>query len=138
MAAALASAAPALGHAPGCQTRRCDRHAGHLWLKHHPFTGYVVEGKVSTFGWLTGDSEGRTADGGTTARPCIALWDRSTLGRWFRVTILGHTARLLHCDTGPAPWTGRSIDVTGVGAQALGFSPSAFPTDAHGIARELR
>jgi hypothetical protein len=102
------------------------------------FTGYRVEGRVSTFGYLTGDSEGTTADGGTTARPCIAIRDPSTLGRWFDVEVLGHHARLLHCDTGPAAWTGRAIDVTGLGDRALGFSPAAFPTGAWGVARELR
>lgn len=30
------------------------------------------------------------------------------------------------------------IDVTGVGDQALGFDPGGFPTDAYGVARELR
>jgi hypothetical protein len=102
------------------------------------FTGYIVEGRVSTFGWLTGDSEGSTADGGNTMRPCIALYENWSLDHWFQVTINGHTARLLHCDVGPAPWTGRRIDVTGRGDQALGFSPSAFPTGSWGVARELR
>jgi hypothetical protein len=102
------------------------------------FTGYAVSGKVSTFGYLTGDSEGTTADGGTTRRPCIALRDDATLGRYFEVTIRGHRARLIQCDYGPAPSTGRAIDVTGLGDKALGFSPSSFPTDAYGVARELR
>jgi hypothetical protein len=103
------------------------------------FTGFVVRGRVSTFGYLTGDSEGQTADGGNTDRPCIALWGSpSTLDRWFLVMINGHHARLLHCDVGPAPWTGRRIDVTGVGDLALGLSPSRFPTDSYGVARELR
>lgn len=102
------------------------------------FTGYVVSGRTSTFGYLTGDSEGQTADGGTTRRPCIALRDSSTLDHWFLVTILGHHARLLHCDVGPAAWTGRAVDVTGMGDEALGFSPSAFPTGAWSVARELR
>lgn len=108
--------------------------------RHHggPYTGYVVEGPTSTFGYLTGDSEGTTADGGTTARPCIALRDPSTLGHSFRVTVLGHSARLLHCDTGPAAWTGRAIDITGMGDEALGLSPTAYPTGAWGRARELQ
>ena len=113
-------------------------HQQHHKAHRSVFTGYRVEGRVSTFGWLTGDSEGQTADGGTTARPCIALWNRTGMDRWFRVTIDGHTANLLHCDTGPAPWTGRSIDVTGVGDEHLGFSPTGFPTDSWGVARELR
>ena len=104
-------------------------------LAHSP--GLTVEGRVSTFGYLTGDSEGETADGGTTRRPCIALRDDRTLDHWFRVTILGHTARLLQCDWGPAAWTGRAIDVTGLAAEALSFSPTAFPTGAWGVAREL-
>lgn len=98
----------------------------------------MVEGRVSTFGYLTGDSEGQTADGGTTARPCIAIRDDATLGRWFQVTIYGHHARLLHCDWGPSESTGRSIDVTGLGDEALGFSPMGFPTEAWGRAAELR
>jgi hypothetical protein len=101
------------------------------------YTGYVIEGRASTFGYLTGDSEGTTADGGTTARPCIAIRDDSTLDHWFEVTIDGHHARLLHCDYGPAESTGRSIDVTGMGDEALGFSPTAFPTEAWAVAREL-
>lgn len=87
---------------------------------------------------LTGDSEGQTADGGTTNRPCIAILARRGLGHLFHVTILGHHARLLQCDIGPASWTGRMIDVTGVGDLALGFSPGSFPTDSYGVARELR
>ncbi|MGH2878963.1 MAG: hypothetical protein ACRDK4_05065 [Solirubrobacteraceae bacterium] len=102
------------------------------------FTGYVVEGRTSTFGYLTGDSEGQTADGGNTARPCIAIRNDLTLDHWFEVTILGHHARLLDCDWGPASFTGRSIDVTGEGDRALGFNPSSFPTGAWGVARELR
>lgn len=98
----------------------------------------MVEGKVSTFGALTGDSEGPTADGGNTNRPCIAIRNDSTLGRYFEVTILGHRARLLHCDYGPAERTGRVIDVTGMGDLTLGFSPTGFPTEAQGVARELR
>lgn len=110
----------------------------HIWLKHHRYTGYVVSGKTSTFGALTGDSEGQTADGGSTNRPCIAIRDDSTLGHWFDVTVNGHHARLLHCDWGPAESTGRSIDITGVGDEALGFNPSSFPTESEGIAREIR
>ncbi len=113
------------------------------------YTGYVVEGRVSTFGWLTGDSEGSTADAGycryrreaycgTTRRPCIAIRNDGTLDHWFEVTIQGHHAKLLDCDWGPAEWTGRVIDVTGLGDEALGFSPANFPTGAWGVARELR
>jgi hypothetical protein len=101
------------------------------------FTGYRVEGRVSTFGYLTGDSEGTTADGGTTRRPCIAIRNDATLDHWFLVEVLGHRARLIQCDYGPGILS-RAIDITGLGDEALGFSPSAFPTGAVGVARELR
>ncbi len=106
------------------------------WHRRGPFTGYVVSGTVSTFGPpLEGPSQ--TADGGSDNRPCIALQDASTLGRWFRVTIQGHAADLLHCDSGPYA-NGRSIDVTGAGAYAMGLNPYSFPTDSNGTAQELR
>lgn len=103
--------------------------------------GLVVRGRTSDFGYLTGDSEGSTADGGTTDRPCIAIRDDSTLDHWFRVGVYvdgrWHRARLLHCDWGPGIST-RAIDITGRGVEALGLSPSDYPTEAPGIAQELR
>jgi hypothetical protein len=127
-------------HHDRCHALRGARHWGctHRWHAKPRLTSFVIEGRVSEFGYLTGDSEGSTADGGNTARPCIAIRDDATLGRWFRVTVLGHTATLLHCDWGPAAGTGRAIDITGLGAERLGFSPSSFPTEAWGVARELR
>jgi hypothetical protein len=122
-------------------------HHRHHRVHHNPYTGYVVEGRVSTFGYLTGDSEGTTADGGSTARPCIAVREDRTLGHRFIVTLyrrsdrrvqISRSATLLHCDWGPAAFTGRSIDVTGLGDRALGFSPTSFPTEAWGVARELK
>lgn len=121
----------------------CDRAWGrrHHWHPKPRFTGYVVEGATSTFGALTGDSEGQTADGGTTNRPCIAIRDDSTLDHWFlvEVDVAGqwHRARLLHCDWGPGILS-RAIDITGVGDLALGLSPTGYPTGAFGRARELR
>lgn len=32
----------------------------------------------------------------------------------------------------------RAIDITGIGDEQLGFSPWSFPTEAPGVARELR
>lgn len=127
----------------------------HHHHRHRPttYTGFVVEGGVSTFGYLTGDSEGKTADGGYTNRPCIAIRDESTMDHWFEVTlytskgshrVIGHSARLLHCDWGPNEGTGREIDITGEGDYALGLSPYGFPTTVigrtytWGVAREVR
>lgn len=98
----------------------------------------MVEGRTSTFGWPSESSAGRTADGGTTERPCIAIRDDATLDHWFEVTVDGRHARLFQCDWGPAEWTGRAIDITGLGVEALGFSQEAYPTEAVGVARELR
>lgn len=135
----------AAGHAPAHK-----HHVKHHRRHHSRYTGYVVEGRTSTFGYLTGDSEGSTADAGRgglpkgfeswrgTARPCIATRASSKLDHWFEVTVRGHHAKLLDCDWGPASWTGRAIDITGLGDQALGFSPSNYPTEAWGVARELR
>jgi hypothetical protein len=118
-------------------------HAGHPAKRHHVHHHrrhrhrivFRVRGRTSVFGALTGDSSsGTTADGGSTDRPCIALRTDAYMDRWFRVTVAGHTARLLHCDYGPAAWTGRSIDITGRGALALGFSPTHYPTGAWGTA----
>jgi hypothetical protein len=99
-------------------------------------TGYVVTGGVSTFGPPL-DPAGTTADGGSDTRPCIALKDTSTLDHMFRVTINGHTADLLHCDSGPYAGN-RQIDVTGAGAYAMGLDPYNFPTDSIGTAQELK
>lgn len=112
----------------------------------------MVAGYVSEFGVGTpGDgSLGETADGGTTARPCIAILEDRTLDHWFIVTlyssrgghVIGHPAKLLHCDYGPASFTGRAIDVTGAGVRALGLDPGSFPTSppagTWAVARELR
>jgi hypothetical protein len=128
-------------HAPGCRSHRCDAHAYQLWLKHNPYTGYVVEGRTSTFGYLTGDRQIRpTADGSAlaTEQPCIAIRNDATLDHYFDVMVRGRHARMIQCDYGPAGSTGRAIDVTGPGDELLGFSPTAFPTEAWGVARELR
>jgi hypothetical protein len=116
-----------------------DHRRRSLWLARRAqatFTGYVVSGGVSTFGPPT-DTLGTTADGGTDSRACIALKDTATLGRLFLVTIAGHRADLLHCDSGPYAGD-RQIDVTGAGAYAMGLDPYSFPTDSYGTAQELR
>lgn len=51
---------------------------------------------------------------------------------------LSRHVRILHCDYGPARWTGKRIDITGLGVLALGYSPGSYPTGVWGVARELR
>src|SRR5579875_543083 len=101
------------------------------------YTGFVVEGPTSVFGAGTGDAAGTTADGGSTDRPCIALRSEATLDHWFLLSVEGRSLRVIQCDIGPAAWTGRAIDITGVAASEMGFDPLAYPTGAWGVAREL-
>lgn len=151
-AASAGHVAPA-AHRCTCSSRQ-RLHQLHRRHRRSRFTGYAVSGRTSTFGWPLegGWSGGITADSGyctyrgeahcgTTRRPCIAIRNDLTLDHWFLVTVWyhgrAHVARLLQCDYGPGiMW--RSIDITGMGDEALGFSPWSYPTEAWGVARELR
>jgi hypothetical protein len=87
---------------------------GNATHQHHPT---IIAGKISTFG-PPGEGAGTTASGASSAQPGIALWGHSdTLGRHYCVTLYRGAlhAVLEHIDVGPAPWTGRKIDVTGAG-----------------------
>jgi phage-related protein len=120
-------------------------------------TGGIFRGAVSTFG-PPGEAAGTTAYGGTDDAPGIAInpgpgtgdWNSalaiSLAKKWFDVSIGSHKARLQVIDKGPSavaqsgPYAGhvRTIDVTGRGAQAMGYSVGAggigFPTDSPGVA----
>lgn len=135
------------GHGLKRRCLPCDRAWGkrHHWHPPRRFTGYVVEGRTSTFGYLTGDKQIRpTADGSAAAteQPCIAIRNDATLDHRFLVEVDSggrwHRARMIQCDYGPATSTGRAIDITGPGDELLGFSPTGYPTEAFGRARELR
>lgn len=59
----------------------------------------------------------------------IALPSNKTLGQWFDVTGPdGKVHRLQQTDTGPARWTGKSIDISAAAADQMGYSPKNFPT----------
>ena len=81
---------------------------------------------------------GVTALGTPTARGGIAVYRYSTLGGWWWVCaprrILARGVKRCHLvrqtDIGPAPWTGRVVDVTSVTARRAWRLPTAgFPTD---------
>jgi hypothetical protein len=90
----------------------------------------MIAGKGSWFGGPHDSSDsGHTATGGTTAEPGIAVYDRATLGGYWRVTAPnGKTAVLKQTDLGPAPWTGKKIDVTYSALGILGYNEQNFPT----------
>ncbi len=64
--------------------------------------------------------------------PGIALYDKSTLGKWFVVWGPGgdRSYVLPQVDVGPAPWTGKTIDINAPAAAQMGYTPQTFPTGA--------
>lgn len=86
-----------------------------------------LTGKVSWF-----EEEGnKTATGIPTSQGGIAVYNQETLGGWWAVVFPnGRTLILKQTDIGPAPWTGRVVDVAGGSIQAAGYSKSNFPTDS--------
>jgi hypothetical protein len=100
--------------------------------------GGIVRGKVSWFGGPDDPSDsGRTALGLSTATPGIALFDRATLGDWFDVTIAGRSHPERQTDIGPAPSTGRKIDLTYSALKDFGFTEHTFPTGAIATAARI-
>jgi hypothetical protein len=94
--------------------------------------GQSVRGGGSWFGGPNDHSDsGHTASGGTTKEPGIAVYNRATLGGYWRVTgPNGRTAVIRQTDLGPAPWTNRKIDVTYSALGKLGYNEGNFPTNA--------
>lgn len=90
-----------------------------------------VNGKGSYFGGPHDSTDsGHTATGGTTAEPGIAVYNHGTLGGYWRVTAPnGRTVVVRQTDIGPAPWTGRKIDVTYSALGKFGYGEHNFPTD---------
>lgn len=92
-----------------------------------------LAGKVSWFGGPADSTDsGHTANGETTKTPGIAVYNHGTLNGYWRVKAPnGKTAVLKQTDIGPAPWTGRKIDVTYSALGKFGFNEHDFPTDSH-------
>lgn len=90
-----------------------------------------VNGKGSWFGGPSDSMDsGHTATGGTTKEPGIAVYNHGTLGGYWRVTAPnGRTVVVRQTDIGPAPWTGRKIDVTYSALNKFGYGEHNFPTD---------
>lgn len=96
-------------------------------------SGQNIAGKVSWFGGPKDvETAGqKTASGASASEPGVAVYNRETLGGYWRITgANGKSAVLKQTDLGPAPWTGRKIDVTYSALGKLGYNEGNFPTDS--------
>jgi hypothetical protein len=82
--------------------------------------------------WVdTGDTPNSNALGVPDWAQGCAFNNRSTLGDWFVVTAPnGISLSMPQTDIGPSPNTGRKIDISAHMAEAFGYKPNQFPTDA--------
>jgi hypothetical protein len=101
--------------------------------------GGELRGRVSWFGGPRDASTGpTTASGLPVTRPGIAVYNTQTLrGYWWVRFPNGRAAILEQTDIGPAPWTGRVLDVLYSALPALGYSEQGFPTDGQIVAAYL-
>lgn len=96
-------------------------------------SGQSLTGRISWFGGPNdGSTSQTTASGAPTSTPGIAIYNRATLGGYWRLTDTktGRSAVLKQTDLGPAPWTGRKIDVTYSALNRFGYNEHNFPTDS--------
>ena len=90
--------------------------------------------QLPAFGWFDPEDRPRSnALGVPDSQQGIALPTRRGLGKWFLVTPPGQNQPfpLQQTDTGPAPDTGRGVDISAAGAHQMGYNPKNFPTDAN-------
>ncbi len=134
---AVAIIAAILGqNPPGCQTPATSTATS---LPAPGTSGQTLRGKVSWFGGPDDPSSGpTTASGLPVSRPGIAVYDTQTLrGYWWIRFPNGHATILQQTDIGPAPWTGRVLDVLYSALPRIGYTERSFPTDAQIQARYL-
>jgi Domain of unknown function (DUF1906) len=95
-------------------------------------------GRGSVYSWFTGKyvwkDSGDAPNSNALMVPddCqgVSFYDHHTLGKWFEIRAPnGNTSLEQQTDIGPAPWTGRGIDISAVCAERLGYSPFNFPTN---------
>jgi hypothetical protein len=120
----LSCAGPGNRHA--MKKRWRDRKRQFYAKRSHCRSGPLFVGRVSVF------SGGLTAGGYQATEPGIALYNQGTLGEMFVVTTTTGRAVLRQTDIGPAPWTGRVIDITEASQSLLGGS---VVTDSTGSAK---
>lgn len=75
------------------------------------------------------DAPNSNALGVSDSAQGISLYSHHTLGRWFLVEAPnGRRSVEQQTDIGPAPWTGKAIDISAAAAERFGYSPQDFPT----------
>jgi hypothetical protein len=101
--------------------------------------GQTLTGAVSWFGGPDDHTTGpTTADGKPVSDPGIAVYNTATLNGYWQVTFPnGRTAILQQTDIGPAPWTGRALDVLYSALPYIGYTEQDFPTGAQITAHYL-
>lgn len=91
----------------------------------------VITGKTSWFGGPNDNQNTGTALGLPDTVRGLAVYNRSTLGGYWRVRWPnGRVTVERQVDIGPAPWTNRKIDFTSAAIRAAGYSEKNFPTDS--------
>jgi len=90
-----------------------------------------ITGRTSWFGGPNDKQNIGTALGLPDTVRGLAVYNRSTLGGYWRVRWPnGKTTVERQVDIGPAPWTKRKIDFTSAAIKAAGYSERNFPTDS--------
>jgi hypothetical protein len=93
--------------------------------------GSILRGKVSWFGGPNDPTSGpTTASGSPISAGGIAVYNEATLGGYWQVTFPnGRTEVLKQTDIGPAPYTGRVVDVAYSSLAGAGYTEGNFPTN---------
>lgn len=93
----------------------------------------MPRGKTSWYGGPhdSGDNNIPSLPGATNKNPGIAVYSRKTLGGWWRVVFPnGRSLVVQQTDLGPAPWTGKKVDVNYTALRRAGYTEGNYPTGA--------
>jgi len=123
------------------------RITGHWWPASAPLPGMASQpspdfsqsGKGSWYSqfsgcheWVDrGDKPNSNALGVPDSAQGVSFYNRDTLGKWFDVRAPNGVISIeQQTDIGPAPHTGRTIDISAAAAERFGYAPDDFPTDS--------
>ncbi len=83
--------------------------------------------------WYGGPRDSQDNDrpalaGASNREPGIAVYNRGTLGGYWRVKFPnGRSLTVRQTDIGPAPWTGKKVDVNYTAVKAAGYTEGNYP-----------